>query len=148
MRKSGILTFHKSINYGSVLQAWALQQFFKKRGFEAEIIDYEPSAYSKLYSTLKKPNSISNIKYDLKNLPILGILERQSRLFKTFRHHNMCLSEKSYTVDSDLSCMIEKYNNVICGSDQIWNVRAYDCDATFSARSISGEKDCICGECK
>lgn len=39
----GILTFHKSVNYGSVLQAWALQHMLTLRGIESEIIDYEPA---------------------------------------------------------------------------------------------------------
>ena len=38
----GILTFHKSVNYGSVLQAWALQRMLALKGIESEIIDYEP----------------------------------------------------------------------------------------------------------
>ena len=47
MKKIGILTFHKSINYGSVLQAWALSKVLTD--YDVSIIDYEPSAYKTNY---------------------------------------------------------------------------------------------------
>ena len=36
----GMITFHTPINYGAVLQAYALQQVYQKMGHNAEIIDY------------------------------------------------------------------------------------------------------------
>ena len=36
----GIITIHKINNYGSVLQAYALQQVCKELGYDVEIIDY------------------------------------------------------------------------------------------------------------
>ena len=51
----GILTFHKSVNYGSVLQAWALQRMLALKGIESEIIDYEPEKYGELYDVFLKP---------------------------------------------------------------------------------------------
>lgn len=46
MEKIGILTFHKSINYGSVLQAWALCTALKE--YNVSVIDYEPDIYKQL----------------------------------------------------------------------------------------------------
>lgn len=37
--KTGILTFHASHNYGSMLQAFALQTTIQKMGHECEIIN-------------------------------------------------------------------------------------------------------------
>ena len=48
-RKIGILTFHKSINYGSVLQAWALQKTLQRFSSDVRIIDYEPIPYDQMY---------------------------------------------------------------------------------------------------
>ena len=36
----GILTFHRSINYGSALQAYALKTYVEELGFDAFLIDY------------------------------------------------------------------------------------------------------------
>ena len=37
--KIGIVTFHRALNYGAVLQAYALCHFLNDNGFDAEIID-------------------------------------------------------------------------------------------------------------
>ena len=41
MRKIGILTFHKYYNYGTALQAYALQHYLSQNfACEAELVDY------------------------------------------------------------------------------------------------------------
>ena len=39
--KVGILTFHKAISYGAVLQSYALQNFMFNLGIDNEIVDYK-----------------------------------------------------------------------------------------------------------
>ena len=36
----GIITFHRAINYGAVLQTYALQKFLNVSNYDAEVIDY------------------------------------------------------------------------------------------------------------
>lgn len=38
--KIGIITYHNAMNYGAVLQAYALQEWLKKNGCSVEILDY------------------------------------------------------------------------------------------------------------
>ena len=38
--KIGIITFHRAVNYGAVLQAYALQHALEGLGAQAEILDY------------------------------------------------------------------------------------------------------------
>ena len=40
MKTLGIITIHRIYNYGSVLQAYALQQVCQELGYRVEIIDY------------------------------------------------------------------------------------------------------------
>ena len=40
MKSVGILTMHRVINYGSVLQAYATQKIVENLGYEVTIIDY------------------------------------------------------------------------------------------------------------
>ena len=89
--KIGILTFHKSINYGSVLQSWALSKVISKR-FVVEIIDYEPQNYEFLYANYRQWNSWNNIKYNLKRMPLSSALNNQQQLFKKFRDKQLPLS--------------------------------------------------------
>ena len=38
----GILTFHASYNFGSVMQAYAMQKVINDLGFESTIINFRP----------------------------------------------------------------------------------------------------------
>lgn len=40
MYEIGILTFHYAHNYGAMLQAYALNTYLNKHGYDARIIDY------------------------------------------------------------------------------------------------------------
>ena len=127
--KIGILTFHKSINYGSVLQSWALSRVISKI-FVVEIIDYEPQNYEFLYANYRQWNSWNNIKYNLKRMPLSSALNNQQQLFKKFRDKQLPLSRKKYNYNN--GCDIkEEYKGIVVGSDQVWNIRAKDCDPIF-----------------
>ena len=39
--KIGIITMHKVLNFGSALQAYALQRVLDNNGYDSEIIDYD-----------------------------------------------------------------------------------------------------------
>lgn len=134
--KIGILTYHKSINYGSVLQCWSLQQVLKKRGYEVEVIDYHPEKYNILYDLFVKGAHKHNIKRFFLKKYILNQMDE----FKKFREQYINLSVDKLTINSDLS-VLNKYDAIICGSDQIWNVRALDCDPIyFLPVKIKGKK--------
>ena len=53
MKKVDIITLHRVVNYGSVLQTYALQEKIKEKGFEVETIDYYPERLH-LFGMLKK----------------------------------------------------------------------------------------------
>lgn len=40
MKKVGIITFHNAYNYGSALQATALQLFLEKKGYKVDILNF------------------------------------------------------------------------------------------------------------
>lgn len=131
MKKIGILTFHKSINYGSVLQAYALQKTINKLGYETEIIDYTPNNYGYMYSLFRKIKCIDDIKYNLGNLQYYALLKRRKRCFEEFRKKYLILSEEEYRCGDSLERLNCLYNGIVCGSDQIWNPKAKDADVNF-----------------
>lgn len=128
--KIGILTFHKSINYGSVLQAWALQKALKKLGYESEIIDYEPKEYKHIYELrLKDAKGFKRIIKIL--LSFRKCVEIQHNKFRNFRESELKTSSVQYEYDSDVSGIQKKYSVLVTGSDQIWNTNISDCDPIF-----------------
>lgn len=128
--KIGILTFHKSINYGSVLQAYALQNLLLKEGYKVEIIDYEPKNYANMYIPFKKPTTIWNILHNLNRVPVGKIIKEQNEKFKKFRDTYINLS-REYNFESNYSDIFSQFDCVICGSDQVWNITLDDCDDIF-----------------
>ena len=54
-KRIGILTMHRVQNYGSALQAYALQEYINRLGYDAELIDYIfPNGKHKQRRSLKK----------------------------------------------------------------------------------------------
>ena len=126
----GILTFHKAINYGSVLQAWALQQTLKTNEYDSEIIDYEPKESKHLYETRLK--DAKGFKRKLKRfLSLKGKVFLQREKFQCFRKEDLYLSKERYTYNSDFGSIADKYDVIITGSDQVWNTNIEDCDPVF-----------------
>lgn len=135
MEKIGILTFHKSINYGSVLQAWALCTALKE--YNVSVIDYEPDIYINNYGLFSQTKGL---KYNVNRLLNCMAIKRQIQGFAEFRSEYLPLTQKC--TSSDISeNTFAKYDAIITGSDQIWNVRAEDADdAFFLPYSISAKK--------
>lgn len=129
--KIGIMTFHKSINYGSVLQAYALAYKLREMGHTPEIINYEQHNYTFQYQIIKPPLSMEAIKHDYVNLVFYKIMRERKQSFEKFRASVLPLSEKQYKHGDDLSELDEKYDLLICGSDQLWNTNASDFDEAY-----------------
>lgn len=138
--KTGILTFHKSVNYGSVLQTWAMQELLRKEGYDVEVIDYEPQKYKNHYNTYLKTSNIKSILKNAARIPISKYMNNQSKLFANFRESRLHLSEEKYFSYSDFRKLENIYDCIVCGSDQIWNVHAMDCDDVYYLPNIATRK--------
>lgn len=129
--KIGIMTFHKSINYGSVLQAYALAYKLREMGYEPEIIDYKQRNYDFQYRIIKPPFSPEALKHDFVNLNFYSIMKKRKAAFEKFRKVHLPLSKKEYCFGNSLSELDSLYDLLICGSDQIWNTNASDFDTAY-----------------
>lgn len=122
MKKVGIVTFHRSYNYGSVLQAYALQKYLMNNGFDVKTIDYvmewdfEQYRIFRTRQYKKCPKSfLADIVYLIPNL-------RRKRNFQNFVSNNLRVTENRYTDDTKISELNDEFDAFICGSDQIWNI--------------------------
>ena len=111
--KVGILTFHWGTNYGGVLQAYALQSYLKRKGYDVDIINYAPHTHRESVFLCMKSRSVKSISKKLYEY-------RKERKFVFFRNKFLSLTTRCYTL-ADVEKQIDNYNVVICGSDQIWN---------------------------
>ena len=69
--KIGILTYHRALNYGAFLQAFALKSFLEAHNHNVTIIDYWPDEHACAYKPLfinPALDSINRIKQTIYNL--------------------------------------------------------------------------------
>ena len=123
--KVGILTFHNAINYGAVLQCYALKELLTQYGHRVEVIDYRIPIVEnrkKLLSTKiirSRKGLTSKLRYIVKNLISYRKMRKSSRVFDEFLKVRLKLSPRVYS-----ACDIPSYYDcIVFGSDQIWNPR-------------------------
>lgn len=127
--KIGILTFHYGINYGGVLQCYALQNILREKLPDADIcvINYMPKGVAN-YSFFEAIGF--DLKFNFNNLFRLPLF-----LIRTFRflYYNFNISKtfddfrldrfnlSSRCNDSNVVTELNKYDIIVVGSDQVWN---------------------------
>lgn len=127
--KTGILTFVHTINYGALLQAYAMQALLEKNGIDSEFIDYIcPSVRRQhdpkmLWSKLKLKNKIL--------FPFLYcIYSKTQKKFAEFEKEYLRFSDVQYNREN-ISLTIDNYDSFLVGSDQVWNTDITGGDMTY-----------------
>lgn len=138
--KIGIITFHASFNYGSMLQAWALQSYLESLRHQVEIINYrskyQKSIYYKPFDFSSKYSILSSFKRLLFYPSSLRPLYKKWYLFNDFLHSNLNIT-KEYNTLAELKNENFNYDLVITGSDQIWNTNTPDSGDAYFANFIN-----------
>ena len=116
----GIITFHNSNNCGSMLESFAMNRTVDFIGFNSEIINYSSKGQQQLYKSLFLWNSPKNIIKNILLLPHKKRLDRNNRKYQEFKQKYMSLNSQDIQTEAQVHKL--KYDAVIAGSDQIWNV--------------------------
>lgn len=126
MKKIAIFTWLHNGNYGSILQAFALQKFLRNQGYDVVDFDYNASIKTKLINWWKNKNSpklflkkISEAK-EKRAYSHPELFEIREKKFQKFLKENMNLT-KLYRNSQEISDAAKDYEIFICGSDQIWS---------------------------
>lgn len=129
----GIITYHRAENYGSVLQAYALNKYIKNINskFHVETIDYYNETQEKMYNLFQSNSSIMNIIRNIHTLLNIKALKNKKKAFKKFISIHISLSETIGNDTNKLKQYAQKYDICICGSDQIWNIHCDDQDINY-----------------
>lgn len=132
MKKVGIITFQGSNNCGSLLQAYALQQYLKDEfALENEIIDFSNKIQKEMYAVFERNNTVKHIVKNIICFPYRRLIRRHFDDYKTFVRRYLQLSEKSYETVAEMIDIENNYSMLIAGSDQIWNIKCYDADDAY-----------------
>ncbi len=140
--KIGILTFHNSDNYGSVLQAYGLKTYVKKSfpNDECEIINYVAPHQNDLYALYLKNNSIKNIVKNIRAFLFSKLLKDRIKEFNEFRKSFLEIKKERIESSSILRDYLKKFDVIICGSDQIWNPLSLDFSEEYFVPGFGGIK--------
>ena len=123
-KKNAILTFHSAPNYGAFLQAYALQCAVTEIDPNVEIIDYQPDFLRKNYSPYRIKG---NLMKSLLRILLFSMRDRKKiKVFQSNISNYLKLSHESIRDEADLELVVNRYKNIICGSDQIWNTETTD----------------------
>lgn len=143
MKRVATVTFHCSYNYGSALQAYALQTFLLKQGFDTQIVDYRSADFDQ-YRLLPTKLSVRDLKRFVRTTCFLPAYLHRRNSFQTYWKEHFLLTKKTYTKWEDLAELNARFDAFICGSDQIWNL---DCtkgvDPGYFLEFVGPEKEKI-----
>ena len=122
--KIDIVTLHRAQNYGSVLQAFALQKQIEKLGHQAYILDYYPEHYTNkgLLKRLKNKSSRFNnpLVLLIAKLLIYPSYLKKGIQFNKFMHY-LNLEKPSFATNEEGMGRFTDADAYCAGSDQIWN---------------------------
>ena len=148
--KIGILTYHRAHNYGAMLQAYALRTYLHNQGHDVEFIDYWPDSHNKQY-TLFKPIRGKSLYFKILNIisDSVTLIRRTIRMnkFNNFRKKHLGINDSiKYTTNKEP--IIERYDCVVVGSDQIWRTQEYEgkhvgIDPMYLCTNIPNTTRCI-----
>ncbi|MDU6983197.1 MAG: polysaccharide pyruvyl transferase family protein [Terrisporobacter othiniensis] len=124
----GVVTFHKAVNYGAVLQTYALQNFICNKGIQCEVIDYNCDAFKDNYKAFKVYNK--NLKGFISALVQYPHKKRKNKKFEEFRKNYIHISSTAYSKETIYQSN-KIYNKFIVGSDQVWNYELTGFDKTY-----------------
>ena len=139
--KIGILThYYKSLNYGGVLQAYALAAFLRKQGYEAEQVSYrfssEPFARKPAPRvSTPRPSGIRGKLTRYKNALRYRLIEKpREEAYAQYKKYQLAARAEAFaafcesvphsadvSTPETISEATKAYDCLITGSDQVWN---------------------------
>ena len=126
----GILTFHNALNFGATLQAYALLTFLKNRGYECEVINYINPKMMDEISLLHCYKHSSGLS---KAIHLLNLHSRKCsyKHYSEFFKKNMAFSGEIISTIEELKRVNDKYDAIVVGSDQVFNIQGTGEDFNF-----------------
>lgn len=122
--KLGILTFHSQLNYGGVLQAFALQEALRENGYESTVIDRWLTPENRHLELGFLDFSIKGkVRFLLDLIVRVGQFSYLKRRLRTkrFLRANLRLSKPSFFDWNEVPRAAFDADAFIVGSDQVWH---------------------------
>ncbi len=131
MKRIATITTHAALNSGAVLQAYALQRYIEEQGCECDVLNYVPGHVDRNYNLIELPRDkqgVVRMAYQILNY---SKRKKRKERFKEFRKEYIKTSGEELKTHGALVETANKYDVVVCGSDQIWNPAIHDFDEGY-----------------
>ena len=121
----GILTFHRALNYGAFLQAYALRRTILEMGHQAEVVDYWPDGHAAAYALFPPLRwwkirplwmNVKSLAYSC--LALFPAWKRKRKMRSLWCRYLNLPPKPLYRKSGELGAL--QYDCLCYGSDQIW----------------------------
>ena len=126
MKSIGIITYHHYYNYGTMLQAYALQKKVELLGYASELIDFKQN---------NTPTKLQLLKIRTKRLPAYirehkkyatlaaskDKFSERNQAYEQFYQKFLKVGSQRFTNSNELKANPPQYDGYVVGSDQTWN---------------------------
>lgn len=131
--KIGILTYHRALNYGALLQAFALKTTLEQNGAEVSVLDYRNEVIESLYSlSFKDKKGFKNKLRVLRQ----SFVERDKReKFENFRSSYLITERRIFNAEN-IQDANQIFDRFVVGSDQVWNPDGHRNDLNFFLKFV------------
>lgn len=122
------MTWYQSQNYGSVLQAYALQRTLRNMGADARLVNYDPAPWQQRnQSSFRKSKPFRATRICQQRLmgvaPYISV--KKDVAFNSFASEQIIETDVVASSD-DFTKLNSYFDAFVCGSDQVWSPRCYD----------------------
>ena len=135
MKIIGLVTPTKVKNYGTKLQAFAMQEIFRERGFHTEILFFlnrkgflskykyyiKAIVQKRFCSYFQKRQYNNYIEENYADIPLPSIYESLKKRMTSIDSIDNLYHFKQFIDKRSLKKYTKRYAAVVCGSDQIWH---------------------------
>lgn len=127
MSKVHILTFHRALNYGAILQCYGLYKTISRIS-QCDVIDYRASCIEKRYKIFTSNSSIKGVAKALLTAPVV---KKKRKKFDEFLKNNIDVTQIANNQRELKSIWWDKSDSFCVGSDQVWNLDLVNNDTSF-----------------
>ena len=128
-KRAAVITFHRALNYGAILQAFALEKILAEIGVYAEIIDYRCPHIECIYRPFDVRHCESLSSGVKKCIKSFGLIKKRHN-FNEFTKKHLRVTKKCRT-RKNLQRTASKFETIITGSDQVFNPDAVGGDFSY-----------------
>lgn len=126
------MTFHRSYNCGSILQAYAMQEVLRgKYDLRPEFIDFSNRGQKEVYSVFSRNKSTKSLLRNFVKVFLYNRLKNNNKSYEKYINKNLPLSKNKYSELSELKESELGYDLYLAGSDQVWNITIQDGDDAY-----------------